>query len=96
MCFRLLRRKSHKNSSKPHRFIAKLRSDQVLATTCRISLVEDQVDHLQHRGQAGIARRAERYLEGNVCVPQDLFRPDDPLRHRRLLGQEGATDLFRR
>ena len=42
------------------------RADQVLAGGGRIALVEDQVDDLQHRGEARVPLLAARHLEGEA------------------------------
>ena len=66
------------------------------ARRCRVALVEDEVDHPQHRveplGQFGL----RRHLVGNARVADLVLRPHDSLRQRRRRRQERACDLLRR
>jgi hypothetical protein len=53
----------------------------------RVALVEDQVEHLEHR--------AEVAWHADLHVADGPLRPADPLRHRRLGHQVGLGDLPR-
>jgi hypothetical protein len=61
-----------------------------------VALVEDQVDRREHRReplrQQVVGRNAERDRGGADL----LLRPDQPLRHRSLRGEERARDLLSR
>ena len=50
-----------------------------------IALIEDQVEHSQHRGHV------TRFVQFHIC--QGAFRPRDALRHGRLGDEVGAGDL---
>ena len=73
----------------PHRS-ARTRS---VATRCRVALGEDQVDHPQHAGQSFGQIVRFRNLVADLGDQQLALRPSDPLEHRRLAHQEGASDL---
>ena len=59
----------------------------------RIALVEDQVDHLQHRRQAAGALGATRHFERHAGLGERALGAHDALRDGRLRHQEGAGDL---
>ena len=69
---------------------------QSLAGGRRVALVEDEVDHLEHRRRGGRrARRGRGHLERHARLGQRALGAHDALRHRRLGDQEGAGDLRR-
>ncbi|GFJ83967.1 hypothetical protein Phou_081470 [Phytohabitans houttuyneae] len=59
----------------------------------RVSLVEHQVQHVQHDGQAGAALRVGRRCEPGAGFLNLSLRAGDPLGHRRFRHQEGGRDL---
>ena len=61
-----------------------------------VSLVEDQVDHAQHRIEALGQLGRVRHLIGNARVANLGLCADDPLRQRRRRREERLRDLFRR
>ena len=50
----------------------------------RVALVEDEVDDLEHRRQAGGKLGPAGDLEGNLLFGERPLGPDDPLGDRRL------------
>ena len=76
--------------------LAQPRSDPVLATRRRISLVEDQIDHLEHRAEARHTLGPRRHLEPDVRFGEGALRPDDALGDRRDGDKEPACDLLGR
>jgi hypothetical protein len=77
----------------PERLLHELGPDQVLAGRGGIALVEDQVDHLEHRGEALAELAALRHLERHPRGRQRALGPDDALRHGRLRRQVRPRDL---
>ena len=69
-------------------------SHPVVAGGRRIALVEDEVDDLEHRGQARGELGAARNLERHVRLGERALRSDDALRDRRLGDEECARNLF--
>ncbi len=61
-----------------------------------VALIEDQVEHGEHRVEALGQVALVRHPVGDARVADLRLRPDDPLRHRRLGDEEGACDLGRR
>ena len=96
MGLRLAREQLRDEAAEAERIQAKGRPHPVVAGGRRVTLVEDEVDHLKHRPEPGleVARRGD--LERNVRSGQGPFRADDPLRDGRLGYEEGAPDLVRR
>ena len=59
-----------------------------------VALVEQQVDHLQHRGQAGAQFIAARDFKGYARLGQGALGAHDALGHRGLGHQESAGDFM--
>ena len=66
---------------------------QVGAGARGVSLVENQVEHLEHRRQTALALPRARQTERDLGGLDALLGPADPLGHRRLGNQERARDL---
>ena len=84
------------DAAEAQRLLAELGPHPVVAGGGRIALVEDQVDHLQHRGEAFGKFGAAGHLEGDALVGQGALGAHDALGDRRLGHQEGARDLVGR
>src|SRR6185437_10320446 len=61
----------------------------------QVALVEDQVHHGQHLGQPVSELVGVGNAQVSACGTQRLARPQQPLGHGRLSGQEGGRDLGR-
>ncbi len=83
------------DAAKAQRVLAERRSRPVIAASRGVALIEDEVEHLEDRGEARDQLRASRCLEGHVGGNQRPFRPDDSLTNCRLGDQERASDLRR-
>src|SRR5438874_1207812 len=94
--FRLGRRQLGQDPAQTERVLAQRRSDPVLARSRGIALVEDQVDHLEDRGEARRALGPARHLEPDVCLGEGPLRPDDALRDARDRHEEPPCDLLSR
>ncbi len=81
------------DAAEAQRFLAQLRPHPVVAGGRRVALVEDEVDHLQHRGQPLAKLGAARNLEGHLLLGQRALGAYDALGNGRLGDQEGARDL---
>ena len=91
--FGLLRRKLGKNAAKAERVFAERGAMPVVPGGGGISFVENQIDHLQHRGETRAEFGAARNFEGNARVGECAFGADDALRDGRL-GHEKRTRDF--
>jgi len=84
------------DSPEAQRVLAERRANPVVAGRRRISLIENQIDDLQHRGEPrrelGVARHFVRHFR----CRERLLRADDALRDRRFRCEECAGDLARR
>src|SRR5207245_3089187 len=76
---RLLRSEFGKDTAEAERLFAERRPHPVVAGRSRVALVEDEVDHLQHRGQAGGKISTEGDLKGNERLAEGQIGPDDQL-----------------
>jgi hypothetical protein len=65
----------------------------VVAGRRRVALVEDEVDDLEHRGQARGEIVPAGDLVGDPRLGERALRPDDPLGDGRLGDEERARDL---
>ena len=65
------------------------------ADAAAVSLTEDEIEHVQHRGQPLGPLRLGGHAEGNARRLDGRLGPADPLRHRGLGHQEGVGDLRR-
>ena len=90
---RLVRRQRRHDARQPHRLLAQLRAQPVVAGGGAVALIEDEVEHLQHRGQPRPQLGRARHLERHAGRGQGALGPHDPLRDRRLGDQVGAGDL---
>ena len=92
----LVGRQLGQDAAETQRFLAQLRPHPVVAGGGRVALVEDEVDHLEHGGQALGKLGPARYLEGDALLGQRALGADDALGDGRLRDQEGAGDLVGR
>ena len=65
----------------------------ILARGGRVALVEHEVDHVEHRGEAQVELRAARHLERHVRLRQRPLGADDALGDGRLGDEKRARDL---
>src|SRR5271168_2376449 len=95
MNLRLAGKKLHKHSSKPPGVVAE-RGSHPFFPGCRgISLVEDQVDHREHRLHPPAQVVSARCLKGNMSFRESLLGAKDSLAYGLLRHKEGAGDLRR-
>jgi hypothetical protein len=90
----LRREQPGEDAPESKRLLDQLRPDQVVAGGRRVALVEDQVDHLEHGGEAISELLALGDLEGNPRHQERALCAHDPLRDRPLGHQVGAGDLL--
>src|SRR5207253_2498726 len=76
--------------------LAQRRSHPVVAGGRRVALVEHEVDHLEHRGEAGGEIGPAGDLEGDARRRERALGPDDALRDGGLRDQESPRDLVGR
>ena len=93
MYLRLRREQLGEDATEPERLLDQLGPDPVIAGGRRVALVEDEVDRLEHGGEAVGELVALGDLEGHARLRQCALRAHDPLRDRRLRDQVGAGDL---
>ena len=91
---RLLRRQPAEDTAEPKRLVAERGPHPVVARGGGVAFVEDEVDDLEHRGEARREVGAARHLEGHLRVGEGPLGPDDPLGDGRRGNEEGARDLF--
>jgi hypothetical protein len=84
------------DASEPDRFAGQLGALEVGAGTGRISLVEDQVEHLQHGSQPLLPLPIGRHPKGRTGRLDAVLGAADALCHGRLGHQESVRDLDRR
>src|SRR6185295_19578986 len=84
------------DAAEPQCILAKRRPHPVLAGRRGITLVEYQIDDLEHRRQTRAELGTAWHLERNARLRERSFRPHDALRDRRLRRQECAGYLRRR
>src|SRR5207245_6640392 len=82
--------------SQPERVLAQRGAHPVVARRCRVALVEDEVNHLEDRGETGGELGSPGHLEGHAGRRQRPLGPHDALRDRGLGDQEGPRDLVGR
>ena len=92
----LLRAHRREDAPEAERVLAKLGAGPIFAGSRRVSLVEDQVDDLQHRREPRSHLRLAWDLERHASVGQRPLRPDDALGHRRFRDEERPGDLLGR
>src|SRR5437588_518718 len=66
---------------------------QVRPGRAGVALVEDQVEHVQHRIEPPGALADRGHAERHAAGPDALFGPADPPGHRRLGNQERPGNL---
>ena len=93
MHLRLARHQLGQHAAQAQRVVAQRRPHPILAGGGGVALVEDQVDDLQHRGQAFAQLRTGRHLEGHPRFCQRAFGTHDALGHGRHRHQKGPGDL---
>src|SRR5438132_8324394 len=76
----LAREQLRDEAAEAERIQAKGRPHPVVAGGRRVTLVEDEVDHLKHRPEPGLEVACRGDLERNVRSGKSPFRADDPLR----------------
>ena len=96
MHLRLRREQLREDAAEPERLLDQLRPDPVVARGRRIALVEDEVDHLEHGGQAVGEPVALGDFERHPRRREVRFRADDALGDGRLRDQVCAGDLLGR
>jgi hypothetical protein len=90
----LVRRQLGEDSAQAERFLAQGRAHPIVARRRRVALVENQIDHFEHRRQPRLPIRPRRDLERNTRLGECPLRSDDSLRHGRLWNQERSGDLI--
>ena len=78
----------------PEGLVRQIGPDQLHADGRGVTLVEDQVEHLEHRGEPRAEVRATRHLERHSRLAERALRPDHPLGDGGLGGEERASDLL--
>jgi len=81
------------NAPQAERLLAEVETDPMFPRSGRVSLVEDQVDHLEHRRKTRAEVCARGDFEGHVRLAQGPLGADDPLGDGRLWNQVRASDL---
>ena len=81
---RLLRSELGQDTAETKRILAERGSHPVVTGGRRVALVEDEVDHLEHRRQTGGKIGPARNLEGNARLGEGPLGPDDALGDGRL------------
>ena len=92
----LVRHQTGQDTAEPQRLLAQLGTHPVLAARCRVALVEDEVDDLEHRSQTGGELGAARHLDGDARLGQGPLGADDPLSDGRFRDEECMGDLVGR
>ncbi len=91
----LVGRQPREDAADAERLIAELGAHPVFAGGGRVALVEDEVEHLEHRAEPGLAFVAARHLERHMRIGQRLLGAHDALLDRRLGHEIGPRDLGR-
>ena len=92
----LLRSKLGQDAAETQRILAERRPHPVVAGGRRVAFVEDEVDDLEHRRQAGGELGPARDLEGDALFGERPLGPDDALGDGRLRDEERPRDLLGR
>src|SRR5262249_43651735 len=93
MHFRLFAGEFGQYTAEAQRLLAKLRPHPVLPGSRRITLIEDEVDDRQHRGEAHLELGSARHFEWHTLVAQQPLGPHDALLDGWLRDEEGPGDL---
>jgi uncharacterized protein (DUF2384 family) len=96
MDLRLIGRQPGQDAAEPQRVLAQLRPHPVIAGGGGVALVEDEIDDLEHGGEALDELGPARHFVGNALLGQRAFGPHDTLGHRGLRHQKGACDFLGR
>src|SRR6266404_2665144 len=94
MCPRLVsRRVVREQSSQSDRLVAKLLTNQLLASRSLVALVEKQIERLKNPLQPTRQFFACRDFKGNPGLADFLFCPGQSLGNGRVSGEKGAADF---
>ena len=88
-----LRSELGQDAAEPQRVLAERRPHPVVAGGRRVALVEDEVDDLEHRRQAGGELGPARDLEGDARLGEGALGPDDALGDRSARGTRKARAI---
>jgi len=91
--FGLVGLQAREHAAEPHRVLHQRRSHRVVAGIGGVALVEHEIDDFTHRYEAVAALGSCRDFEGDAGFGERTLRSHDPLRDRRLGGQERTRDL---
>ena len=91
--FRLVRHQRGQQPPEPDRLGAQVGAGQPVTGARRVPLVEDEVHHGQHGGQAAGQVGFARHAVGDPRVTDLALGPDETLGHGRLRDQERVRDL---
>ncbi len=80
-------------AAEPDGLVAEVAPHQVLALEGAVSLVEHQVEDLEHRVEVAGEPAGWRHLEAQRRLLQALLGPHQALSHRALADEEGARQL---
>lgn len=89
------RRELREHAPEAEGLLAELATHPAPAGGRGVALVEDEVDDLEHRGEALRQLGAAGHLEGDAPLRERPLRPHDPLRDGGLRDEERAGDLVR-
>jgi hypothetical protein len=84
------------NAPHAHGFFAELGPHPILAGRGRVALVEDEIEHAQHRGHPLRALLATRHFEGHAGLGNGALGAHDALPDGRVIGEEGPRDFLGR
>jgi hypothetical protein len=89
-----VRQQRHQQPGRADRLSRQVGARQRRPARSGVALVEDKIDHAQHRLQAERQIGALRHFVRNLRFPDLRLGAHDPLRDRRRRGQEGVADLL--
>jgi hypothetical protein len=92
--FRLVRRELREDPAQSQGLLAERRPDPVLPGGGGVALVEDEIDHFQHRREPGRQLVSAGNLEGHPGVGEGTLGTHDSLGQRGLGHEERAGDLW--
>jgi hypothetical protein len=92
----LIGRQPSQDAAEPQCLLAQLRPHPVIPGGGGVTLVEGEIDDLEHGGEALDELGSARHFEANALLAQRAFGPHDTLRHRGLRHQKGARDFLGR
>ena len=90
---RLIRHQPQHHPGQPDRLVAQRVPHHVASRSGQVALVEDQVDHRQHRGESLRQQGLRRHPDGDAGGADLVLGAHQALRHRRFLDQKGPGDL---